>query len=282
MKKRGILGLERWIPQRDARRLIWRHLGALEREMIRCAHNRERAPVVSDAEWVTCAAHDYCAVLQWIAQRAPREWTGAVPMAASRGHLAALQFLYQHVQCFDAGNAHSLAAGRGHLRVIQWMHEVPLICANPLACQCAAAAGHADIVEWELAHGCEVTAPVLMAATRHTPVLRLLLERSRISDALKQDVSICLATMDYDNADSLKLLHAHGFAFSEYVWLHAAQRGNLEALRWLVDDTQIAFFITPGLWRAAAYFKQRHVVQWASERGYALDADTHLWLNVTK
>lgn len=41
------LNLHLFLPYPDARRLIWRHLNALDREMIRCAHNSQRRMVVS-------------------------------------------------------------------------------------------------------------------------------------------------------------------------------------------------------------------------------------------
>lgn len=142
--------------------------------------------------------------------------------------------------------------------------------------------GHTSVMEWECAHGCTIEASELIIAVENAQVLRWVLEHVPVSDALKRDVAIILVAIDCDNMDSLKLLHAHRFAFDEYVWLHAAQRGKVEALRMLLDEIKSVFFVTPSLWRAAAMCRQRHVVQWASDRGYALDADTRLWLNVTE
>jgi hypothetical protein len=147
------LGLERYIPWRGVRKLVWRHLTPDDREVARCAMNSRRSPLLSYSFADRCVYNDRLALLRWFHASVGRWRSSSVAQCAAEvGRLDVLQWLHA-TQCPMDYYTCSAAAEGGHLDVLQWLRaqECPW---NSHVCARAVVGGHLDVLKWLRAAGC--------------------------------------------------------------------------------------------------------------------------------
>jgi len=123
------LRLDRFIPQRDVRRLIWRHLKWADREVVRCAHNSAYRPPSANELAVECCASGHLALLQCVHRDYVKEGvTGKwFRNAACGGHVDVLAWLLDSVVEKIRGRYRKAAfegmATGGHVRVFEFLQQ---------------------------------------------------------------------------------------------------------------------------------------------------------------
>jgi hypothetical protein len=150
---RAPLGLERLVPIRDVRRLIWKYLTPHDREVARCAMNSCRVPQLETGFAEYCAKRGFLRLLEWgfgSKHVSLEQW--ACRAAAEGGQLAVLQWLREMGCPWDAYTCH-FAALYGHLDVLKWARANG--CGwGVLTCTYAAIGGHLAVLQWARAAGC--------------------------------------------------------------------------------------------------------------------------------
>jgi len=145
------LGLERFIPQRDVRKLIWRHLTPEDREMVRCAQNSRRTPDWGNGAFQrACARHNYVALAEWAGCRCC--WSEeALRYAAEAGHVTFLEWARTKAQyrCENDWQMRACAARHGRVDVLKWSN---VECSKWNRKVCCAAAMHGKIAALEWLH----------------------------------------------------------------------------------------------------------------------------------
>jgi len=193
---RGILGLAERIPQRDVRKLIWRHLTPYDREVVRCAHNAQHTPM----GWSS-------AVGAW--QKACDYWS-------ARGDVSLLEWAHAHgIEKYAFAHVSLYAAERGHLPVLEWLHEKVLPFQSWTSCF-AAKYGHLHILEWMHAHG-----NALNSNTAEEAILGGQLE--------------CLQFLHLHGYADLYPRNSVLAAEYDYLSMLAAEGGHLDILKWMRD-----------------------------------------------
>jgi hypothetical protein len=141
------LRMERFIPIRDVRKLVWRYLTPIDREVARCAMNIARQPhLPSNADMVLASGNRF-ALLKWGHEHGMPLTERACAMAASRGDMSMLQWLRAKGCPWDE-SACAWAAMRDKLRTLQWLRAN--LCPwdpDDVAMQ-AAWRGYTRILEW--------------------------------------------------------------------------------------------------------------------------------------
>jgi len=174
----GILGLARLIPQRDVRKLIWAHLGADDRELVRCAHNSTRSPDFEDWGVVArFAGRGHLGLLKWVRKALPAAFSAELTtwlMAVACDDLAMMQWLRKHGCPWDE-DACCYAALYGNLIVLQWLRASGCPWGTRTLAY-AAWHGHIHVMEWARANGCawDATACALAAQHNQLPTLQWL------------------------------------------------------------------------------------------------------------
>jgi len=79
------LRLHRFLPIRDVRKLVWRHLNCLDREMVRCAQNAARVPSLRHSEMEILILNNYVSIAAWLlvpaaSQEAVLYWSQVLDM----------------------------------------------------------------------------------------------------------------------------------------------------------------------------------------------------------
>lgn len=193
---RGILGLAERIPQRDVRKLIWRHLTPYDREVVRCAHNARHTP------------------MGW--SFAVGAWQKACDYWSARGNVSLLEWAYTHgIDKYAFANASLYAADRGHLPVLEWLHEKALSFQLWTSCF-AAKYGYIHILEWMQANG--------KAFDSNT------VEQAIVGGQLE-----CLQFLHLHGYANLYARTAVLAANYAYLSMLAAEGGHLDILKWMCD-----------------------------------------------
>jgi len=204
MNERGLapLRLERALPIRDVRKLVWRHLTPEDREVVRCAHNSKRRPKLHADFVEECAKRGYMSLIEWAAanSRLRNEEEDVCGVAAEYGQLETLQWLRARGFPWDYRTAHR-AIRHGHLSVVQWCHANGAdMCVLP--CQLAASWGQLEVLRWLREAGY----------------------------AWNEDT--CMAAAFYGRLDALQWLRAHGCPWDAKTYVVAETRGHPHVARW--------------------------------------------------
>lgn len=209
------LDLNKHIPVRDVRQLIWRYLTSVDREMVRCAHNARRIPAISSGGIDAIAERGDLALLQWLWVKCPN-WSKTASLSAAKGgHVHVLKWLW--TLKVDRNPQHRVwgplewaaATGAGRLAALQYLYEKG-IAWDSTATYAAAYGGHLDVLEWMLANG----------APRPKSFAQKLCERNRL--------------------DVLCWLHARGGGGVagpfDSILSWAAVYGRVDIIRWAVEN----------------------------------------------
>jgi hypothetical protein len=161
----GILGLARWIPQRDVRKLIWAHLNGDDREVVRCAHNSRRVPRFPQE----CRSYNerfvvrgHLALLQW-SLRSVYSAPELCYVAVWHGHLEIVKWLTNQRRVWSSRMLY-LAVEKGHLHILKWAISTENPCLPCLATYYAAVHGQLNILMWLHSIGCPLDTMVFSAA----------------------------------------------------------------------------------------------------------------------
>jgi hypothetical protein len=140
------LRLERFLPIRDVRKLVWRHLNEHDREVVRCAHNSRRMPHLKSGGGgfaVHCAKRGHVELLNWAFGTGVIDYSSdwIIEAAVKEGQIRVLERL----QAIGASMTNdvrycSWAAEAGRLEALQWLRAngAPW---NYMACFLAASKG---------------------------------------------------------------------------------------------------------------------------------------------
>jgi hypothetical protein len=141
------LNLHLLIPQKDVRKLIWRLLDPIDREMIKCAHNRNRRPYISMTK---CAEKGYINLLK-LGITYGYSSHSICDIAARGGHLEVFKWALEN-GCHRNQWTCAEAALGGHLELLQWARAngCPW---NYSVCENAAQGGHLNVLKWARANG---------------------------------------------------------------------------------------------------------------------------------
>jgi hypothetical protein len=217
------LGLDRFVPWRGVRALVWRHLTPEDREVARCAMNTRRVPEHLDKIVVYCGRNNFMALWTWT-RRCGRVTTFtdnqmAAHAAARRGHAAMCIAI---IECFGrCPNLDSVAygAGRGgNLALVQailarGLLEHALMTARAAAFEGAAEGGHIHAMEWLWAEG-------VSSLPRHHSIVESAARKDRLEAVL--------------------WLVSHGYEFGAHAAEYAAMGGSVRILQWAsLNDTHM-------------------------------------------
>lgn len=152
------LDLDRFIPIRDVRKLMWRYLTALDRELVRCAHAGGRRLVMNQERSELCALYGY---LKLAKQSFDFQFGyRTICAAAAGGHVPFIRWL-QQAGCSDvrAECVAIAAAANGHVHVLKWL-EGGRECWGPDVCKVAAMHAQLDALKYLRSLGCTWNANV--------------------------------------------------------------------------------------------------------------------------
>jgi len=243
------LDMDRFIPQRDVRKLIWAHLTPHDREVVRRAHNttRERAPL--GPEFMEhCAARGYLALMEWALLLTSTREESACFAAALHGQLDALRWLRTRDFPWST-NTPCAAASRGHIHVLAWLLQQKCPCDFDGISRAAAQNNQLDTLWWLTSRGYAVNYKII--------ILESVIHNSADTRLLAW-------------ADTYSSMPVH--EMSESMCRIAATHGNLIALRWLRERR--APWQPTVVAACAARGDHPHVLEWAFAHGCALDAST--------
>ncbi|AVK76390.1 Ankyrin repeat domain containing protein [Pandoravirus neocaledonia] len=228
--------------------------------MSECVNGDRPNPVIYD----TCnpvAENGHLDALQWYHTRGYRWAELTCAYAARGGHLDVVKWL-QSAGCPLTWHVCNWAAARGHADVVWWARDNgcewndvrPGFARNGFfddlrkahrqegrqltsaTCDAAAASGCIDIVEWTLAQGCALSARTCQSAVEHGHVA--MLDWLRAHDC-PWDHAMWARAIVAGHLHVLAWAAAHGCRPSKHdgnVCNHAARRGRLSILEWLVAE----------------------------------------------
>jgi len=161
------LGLHRWIPQRDVRKLIYRMCTIHERLVVEHAHGvKHRAPRASFLYHAAC--HGYLDLIKWAQCAGRMIGVDFGEQAAAHGHLHVLKHaIATRVTLKTNHFVQYAAAVGGRLHILQWLHSEKV----PLACSLgtwAAGHGHLHVLQWVVeVVGCAISSSAIVDASRN-------------------------------------------------------------------------------------------------------------------
>lgn len=241
MKKSGVswLNLHRHIKQRDVRKIIYRKLTTYDLFIVKIAHNKARekhnAATTAEHDYLVYhyARNGYINLLQWLHNTCPgygmREYAHIIAIECKQVEtfmwLAKTWPLGDYSRCCESAAklgqlenfryimstghelsdfVHAFAAEKGHLHILQWLNENKYCLNPPLISEGAAAGGHINIIEWLRTIDCVWYASLLFGAVYHIHVL--------------------------------EWLKSNKLSFLKDVCNTAASNGQLDALKWGIDN----------------------------------------------
>jgi len=154
------LNLGRSLPIRDVRKLIWSYLDGNDFEVVKCAQNSKRVPVLDMKE---CIRKGHLDLLVYASR-----WN-IIPdqicqLSAYHGHLEMLQWARANGCRWDAWTC-IYASQNNHLEVLKWARENG--CAwTSWICKFAAKNGNLEMLKWARANGCHWNKMTCEAALR--------------------------------------------------------------------------------------------------------------------
>lgn len=200
-----------FIPQKDVRRLLLSWLNASDMEMVACAHNSHRVPVVSERFLSVCARNGYWSLLRW-----------------SHGSLLIGDSGHATVKTHFTDRVCSSAARGGHLEVLQWLRSIGCPW-DSYTCSSAANGGHLDVLTWARENGCPWNASTLCRAHHFE-----LFKWAMVHECPRSEQAYYMAAQKgyLDILKWVDLSGPRGNAAS--VW--AAKGGQIEVLKWGCDN----------------------------------------------
>lgn len=156
---RGVpLKLDRFIPIRDVRKLVWRYLNEYDRFVVKCTHvilkhysiggSIFRGSGLDKFDYY-CVEFGYISLLEWIVQHQYHIGRWTFNAAAIYGRLAICQWMYQGNMLHpDLGETAYFAAMHGQLRILQWVHSVGGRIFQYDVVRAARENGHVDVLKW--------------------------------------------------------------------------------------------------------------------------------------
>jgi len=147
------LHLDRHLPVRDVRRLIWAKLAPVDLEMIRCAHNSRREPKLNEADRAQVIQRGHLAFIQWCWKQGQIEYYSALRVAARAGHVHVLEWLHDmHVVITWNVKECQEAAKGGHLAAMQYLRKVGTPW-DTYTTAYATMSGSVELMQWMLTNG---------------------------------------------------------------------------------------------------------------------------------
>ncbi len=209
------------------------------------------------------AARGHVAVLEWLFARRPEVLdTELCAIAAGCGQLAALEWAFARGKPGAIGGRVCLAAAAsGHLDVLCWA------CSNGCpwsadASTAAAYAGHLRVLDWGAANGCLALDEALFAAAAAGGHLGAL--EWAAAHHCPWDESACAFAAREGEFQSLRWLRAHGCPWNAMVCVYAAARGDLAMLGWARENN---CEWNENTYRAAFYEGGREIAVWVASNG---------------
>jgi hypothetical protein len=192
------------------------------------------APVVSPAALLTAGvAGGHIPVLEHlVTQRGLLLFRQLCEVAASKGRLEALQWLWQH-RCVWAHALCETAGAAGHLPIVQWARQQGCEWGEAF-CSNTARAGMLHVLQWARQAGCPMANDTCAAAAQggQMAVLRWAFEvcGCPLTDLASEEASA------RGDLPMLCWLHLHGAPVTSRCFIVAARNGRLELMRWLLRE----------------------------------------------
>ena len=165
-----------------------------------------------------------------------------VRCAAAAGALPSLEWLHRHANhswANDYDACHS-AAKHGHLNTLRWLVRTARARWMPnVIVDAAAKNGHLDCLKWAMHHGCETPRHLLPEVARngHTDVVEFLW----IKNAAERVTEAVAEAAGQGHMDVLRMFHRHNLRWGREPKEKAAACGQLEALKFLVENDREDF-----------------------------------------
>ncbi|GLE00559.1 hypothetical protein PINS_up009316 [Pythium insidiosum] len=219
------------------------------------AHCARCASSVDSDTIHSVATRGFTAVLRPLYALHPQLFTSTLVVETARlGHVAALQFLHEHVRLHspsDCQTAMNAAAAAGHLAAVALLHAKCSAGCTSLAMDDAAANGHLDVVEFLHSHrreGCTTFAMDRAAANGHLSVVEFL-HRARTEGCTTYAMD---RAASHGHLDVLSFLHCHRRErCSPWALADAAENGHLAVVQFLHTNALCKDWDDSALYRAA-------------------------------
>jgi len=240
MNRAGVpLKLDRWIPVRDVRLLIWRRLNAHDRELVRCAHNSKHPPHFADrtGAYHYWTSRGYIDLLEWMPMR--YEWLhGACSVvAAQHNQVAVLKWLRSHNHCIDETSA--LAAAQfGNLDAFCLLFYEYRVGTGSLLLNAAIKAESISVLECICLRGLDFPfsmKEVVKAAAWYgcISVLEWLYQRTESIRAFMTEKRVCCLAIRAGHLSVLQWARRAGIPLTDASRLDAFQYQRHEIMAWL-------------------------------------------------
>jgi hypothetical protein len=196
------LGLDRFIPQKDVRRLIFNQLNGVDWEMVYCADDCNRKPLLTADFMRVAIANGYTALSRWAREQGCSWDMFSWVAAEGTGDLDTLEWLHTGECPRNSLNSGRAAAQKGHVHVLQWLCEHHYTLSLDMLTT-AAQYGHISVLQWARNH------------------------------YFQWDNHICATAALYGQLQVLQWARANGAIWDHWSCAYAAQHGHLQVLQWL-------------------------------------------------
>jgi hypothetical protein len=242
------LGLHRWIPQRDVRRLIWRHLSTTDQAMVWLAHVPHCAIQHVERHIYACIHLGHVARLAWLYQHRRKsvriildnEPLLAMRWAAVGGHVDAMQWVHEHLEGVSStwwDSVTQVICEHGHVDAMQWLADLlPSIQQPRHLYVLVLRRNHVDLLNWMLCRrkpaefGSLVAQAVRQNATR---ALQCLWRHGLVE---RTDDAMCMTAARLGHLEILQWATANGFPWDPYECTAAARaKGHTRIVEWIAN-----------------------------------------------
>ena len=213
-----------------------------------------------------------------IAGRFKEEGEGVLTsLAAAMGSISMLKWLQENNARFGSRTC-SMAAKAGHFELLKWLHQEQECPIDRKSSQRAAKGGHLDILKWLQKEGYPICGGCsdLAAKRGHIEVMIWLETGTRWEQVMDEHIW----AVKGGRLDVLKWLRANRHYVWARSWNAAAERGDLEILDWLKQNTSIEAKDYDKLCEHAASGGHLEVLKWLRENEFPL---SHIiWLGAAE
>jgi hypothetical protein len=242
------LGLHRFIPSRDVRKLVWRHLTPADRAVVRLAHNNECT--IDSTEWWSiireCGKYQYVVLLHWVLDYGfPLTHYHDVVIVETLARvgdgktLGKLHLLEKQLACACRG-----AARGGHRELLDWLfarsRESNFLMS---VCEAAVAGGHMDLFFYcfrrtEYRVGAFYYVAVKAAKHGLIPILAFIVARDRSDQDTWKFASESAAK--HAQLDVVEWLRARGLLDVKAACFSAVRHGRVSVLKWMERHVKLS------------------------------------------
>lgn len=194
------LHLDRYIPQRDVRKLVWRYLSAADRMAVAFAHGCYKPSL--DAT-TSCADEGRVDLLQ---------------MECERGCTLAYKYARVYVQASRSGSVEVLDFIEQGRNLVEELDTIAM---------CASARGHINVIQWAQKRGYRFTLKYTISAARNNQIRVLEYMRDAWTDE---------TTANAGSLETLKWLRQHKCPWSESTLIGAAQDNMKDMFMWALQN----------------------------------------------